>query len=90
MRRVKVAGGVLALLGVAALFCFLMLGKSPQMSGYIFTTDTALSTEAHYIRHRSMTDLYEVFGMGPGLLPYFASDYTYAPPPYLNAHGELR
>jgi len=47
--------------------------------------DLAISTEAHYIRNRSITDLFEVFGLGPSLLPYFPSEYIYTPPPYLNA-----
>lgn len=51
--------------------------------------DLATSTEAHFIRHRSVSDLFEVFGMGPSLLPYFPSDYTYAPPSYLNAGGKI-
>ena len=58
--------------------------------GAVYTTDTALSTEAAFIRHRSLADLADVFGQGPGLLPYFPSDYVYAPPPYLRALEELR
>ncbi len=50
--------------------------------------DLSISTEAHFIRHRSITDLCEVFGLGPSLLPYFPSDFVYAPPLYLNAKGE--
>ncbi len=52
--------------------------------------DLALSTEAHCIRHRSITTLYEVFGFGPALLPYFPSEFVYAPPPYLHADQEMR
>jgi len=52
--------------------------------------DIALSTEAHFIRHRSMTELYEIFGLGPSLLPYFPSDFVYAPAPYTKAKGEIR
>ena len=52
--------------------------------------DGSMSTEAHCIRHRSLTDLTEVFGYGPALLPYFPSDFLYAPPPYLHARGEMR
>lgn len=52
--------------------------------------DLSISTEAHFIRHRSITDLYEVFGLGPSLLPYFPSDFIYSPPKYLNAKQEIK
>ena len=52
--------------------------------------DLSISTEAHFIRHRSLTDMFEVFGLGPSLLPYFPSEYIYSPPPYLNAKEEIK
>ncbi|WP_281951276.1 hypothetical protein [Nitrosophilus kaiyonis] len=52
--------------------------------------DLAISTEAHFIRHRSITDLFEVFGLGPSLLPYFPSEFIYHPPKYLNAKEEIK
>ncbi|BCD61683.1 hypothetical protein NitYY0826_C0544 [Nitratiruptor sp. YY08-26] len=52
--------------------------------------DLAMSTEAHCIRHRSLTNLFEVFGYGPSLLPYFPSTFIYAPPPYLNAKDQIQ
>ncbi len=61
-----------------------------EVVGLIGLPDMALSTEAHYIRHRSLSDLCEVFGLGPALLPYFPSDYIYAPPSYLRSQGEIR
>ena len=89
MKRVKFLVAItLALFAIAGWSVASM--KRVGYHGYVFMTDTALSTEAHFIRHRSLTDLYEVFGLGPGLLPYFASDYLYAPPPYLNACQEMR
>ena len=56
----------------------------------ILMPDLAISTEAHFIRHRSITDIFEVFGLGPSLLPYFPSDFIYSPPPYLNANQEIK
>ncbi|WP_200762506.1 hypothetical protein [Nitrosophilus alvini] len=52
--------------------------------------DLALSTEAHFIRHRSLADLFEIFGIDPELHPYFPSDFVYSAPPYLNAKEEIR
>ncbi len=52
--------------------------------------DLAMSTEAHAIRHRSLSNLFDVFGYGPSLLPYFPSDFIYAPPPYLDAKDRIR
>lgn len=73
-------------------FLYMALQSSHYDSVVAITTqpDAAMSTEAHFIRHRSLTDLFEVFGLGAGLLPYFPSDFIYAPPPYLNAKEELR
>ncbi|MRJ02056.1 MAG: hypothetical protein GXO19_04205 [Epsilonproteobacteria bacterium] len=90
MKRVTTLGVGVALLTLLTLWEIVSLVTLHYPGeGYIFTTDSALSTEAHFIRERSVTDLVEVFGQGPGLLPYFASDYTYHPPPYLNAHSRL-
>jgi len=52
--------------------------------------DLSLSNEAQYIRFRSVCNLFDVFGLGPSLLPYFPSDFVYSPPPYLNANGEIK
>jgi len=47
--------------------------------------DGSLATEAHCIRHRSFGDLFQIFGAGPSLPPYFPSDFIYSPPRYINA-----
>ncbi|MDD3343133.1 MAG: hypothetical protein PHR87_06120 [Sulfurospirillaceae bacterium] len=43
--------------------------------------DLALVTEAHYVRHRSLSDVFTFFSDSPELLEYFPSTfvYTYAP-----------
>jgi hypothetical protein len=78
---------LLFLIGVGEFFYLKTLKPSFAIP---LQTDTSISTEAHFIRHRSQTDLFEVFGIGPGFLPYFPSDFVYAPPVYLNAKGEIR
>ena len=52
--------------------------------------DCAMSTEAHFIRYRSLANVAEVFGFEPILLDYFVSDFCYAPPPYMRARGEIK
>ena len=39
--------------------------------------DLALSTEAHFIRHRSLSDLFSIFSNAPMLLEYFPSTFVY-------------
>lgn len=43
--------------------------------------DLALVTEAHYVRHRSLSDVFSFFADSPELLEYFPSTfvYTYTP-----------
>ena len=61
-----------------------------KVTALLTMPDAALSTEAHFIRHRSVSVLFDVFGLGPALLPYFPSDYIYAPPPYMRSKEEIR
>ena len=51
--------------------------------------DCAMSTEAHFIRYRSLANVAEVFAFEPTLLGYFVSDFCYAPAPYMRARGEI-
>ncbi len=51
--------------------------------------DCAMSTEAHFIRYRSLANVAEVFGFEPTLLSYFVSDFCYAPAPYMHARGKI-
>jgi hypothetical protein len=41
--------------------------------------DLALSTEADYIRHRSLSAFFSLFKEGPLLREYFVSTHLYAP-----------
>ncbi len=40
-------------------------------------SDLALSTEASFIRHRSLSDFFSAYKDSPELLDYFASSFTY-------------
>jgi hypothetical protein len=91
MNRIPALITLVAVLALATITLVLYLSCVKYRSeGLVFTTDTALVTEAQCIRHRSSTDLFAVFGQGPGLLLYFPSDFAYAPAPYLRALEELR
>ena len=39
--------------------------------------DLAISNEAHFVRHRSLSDTFSLFSNGPELLEYFPSTFTY-------------
>ena len=45
--------------------------------------DIALSTEAKYIRHRSLSDIFSIFSEDPEGVSYFVTTYAYAPSPIL-------
>lgn len=40
-------------------------------------SDLALSSEAHFVRHRSMSDLFSIFSNSPTLTEYFPSTFVY-------------
>ncbi len=56
---------------------------------HIKQPDSAMSTEAHFIRYRSLANVAEVFAFEPTLLGYFVSDFCYAPAPYMRARGKI-
>ena len=39
--------------------------------------DLSLVSEAHYVRHRSLSDVFSYFGDSPELLEYFPSTFVY-------------
>lgn len=44
--------------------------------------DLALVSEAHYVRHRSLSDVFSYFNESPELLEYFPSTFVYHYAPY--------
>ena len=66
------------------------LGPKKEVVRVLTLPDLALSTEALFIRHRSHSVLSDAFGLGPSLLPFFPSDFTYAPAPFTHALQEIR
>ncbi len=41
--------------------------------------DLAISTEAKYIRHRSLSDIFSIFNENPISVSYFVTTFAYAP-----------
>ena len=46
-------------------------------------SDLAISTEAKYIRHRSLTTIGAIFSENPESIEYFPTTFVYAPSPVL-------
>lgn len=55
------------------------LMKKEHISAWVGLPDLALVSEAHYVRHRSMSDLFSYFNESPELLEYFPSTFVYRP-----------
>ena len=48
-----------------------------QLSMFVGLPDLALVSEAHYVRHRSLSDTFSYFNESPELLEYFPSTFVY-------------
>ena len=48
-----------------------------RLSGLVGLPDLALVSEAHYVRHRSLSDTFSYFNESPELLEYFPSTFVY-------------
>jgi hypothetical protein len=46
--------------------------------------DLAISTEAKYIRHRSLSDVFSMFNENPISISYFLTSFVYAPSNVVN------
>lgn len=47
------------------------------LSSFVGLPDLALVSEAHYVRHRSLSDVFSYFNESPELLEYFPSTFVY-------------
>ena len=47
------------------------------LSAFVGLPDLALVGEAHYVRHRSLSDVFSYFNESPELLEYFPSTFVY-------------
>lgn len=54
------------------------LEKRKEFVSIIALPDLAISTEATFIRHRSMSDLFSIYKDDGSLREYFVSTYTYS------------
>ena len=82
---------LISILFVLILFLqnFKTLNKNEIIDKNILVThvslpDLAISTEAMYIRHRSLADIFSYFKESPSLLEYFPSTFVYNYPKNIN------
>jgi len=54
------------------------LEKRKEFVSIVALPDLAISTEATFIRHRSMSDLFSIYKDDGSLREYFVSTYTYS------------
>lgn len=48
-----------------------------SLSALVGLPDLALVSETHYVRHRSLSDVFSYFGDSPELVEYFPSTFVY-------------
>jgi hypothetical protein len=53
------------------------LDKKALFASSVGLPDLSLVTEARYVRHRSLSDVFSLFGDGPELREYFPSTFVY-------------
>lgn len=51
--------------------------------------DISLVTEARYIRHRSISDIYTIFDFSPEVREVFPTSFLYSPSPAYNSEKAL-
>lgn len=54
--------------------------RKEQLIAFVGLPDVALVSEAHFIRHRSLSDVFSSFNESPELLEYFPSTFVYQHP----------
>jgi len=54
-----------------------MMTCKEELVALLGLPDLALVSEAHYVRHRSLSDVFSYFNESPELLEYFPSTFVY-------------
>ena len=54
-----------------------MITCKEELVAMVGLPDLALVSEAHYVRHRSLSDVFSYFNESPELLEYFPSTFVY-------------
>jgi hypothetical protein len=62
-----------------------MLDKKSAFVKIVGLPDIAISTEATYIRHRSLSDMFSIYKDDGALREYFPSTFIYSPSRNINA-----
>ncbi|PHQ65419.1 MAG: hypothetical protein COB99_04200 [Sulfurimonas sp.] len=61
--------------------------KRKEFVSIVGLPDLAISTEATFIRHRSMSDMFSIYKDDGSLREYFPSTYTYSHSHIINGHA---
>ncbi|AFL69641.1 hypothetical protein [Sulfurospirillum barnesii] len=61
-----------------------VLEKKTRFIAHVGLPDMSLVGEARYVRHRSLSDIFSIFGESPELLEYFPSTFVYHYAPYVS------
>ncbi|MCB4203955.1 hypothetical protein LF845_03150 [Deferribacterales bacterium Es71-Z0220] len=84
-------------IGVIVVFCALLLKNNSDAidrlkTGVRLTTlpDSALVTEARFIRHRSLSDIYSIFDFSPEVREVFPMSFLYMPSTSYNSEKALQ
>lgn len=72
---------------VAKSMNFDMVNVKTSFVSLVGLSDLAISTEASYIRHRSISDLFSVYKDDGSLREYFPSTYVYSHSNIINKKG---
>ncbi len=60
------------------------LEKKALLTSVVGLPDLALASEARYVRHRSLSDVFSIFSESPELLEYFPSTFVFHHAPHLS------
>lgn len=60
------------------------VNKKALFIAHVGLPDLSLVGETRYVRHRSLSDVFSIFGDSPELLEYFPSTFVYHYAPYVS------
>ncbi|NCD01295.1 hypothetical protein EOL94_04345 [bacterium] len=61
-----------------------VVNKKALFIAHVGLPDVSLVGETRYVRHRSLSDIFSIFGDSPELLEYFPSTFVYHYAPYVS------
>ena len=67
-----------------------MQSKKESLVAFIGLPDLAISTEATFVRHRSMSDMFSIYKDDGSLREYFPSTYVYSHSHTINGYADAK